>query len=616
MWQRFKTLPIQSNPETLFLRNRFGQPVWPIASHGEFLSLSELASLFGTTVADVNDAEPASTDSLVGDELVVGLRIGSHEHELGRLYAHLTNRRYQPIDTAAQVDRDVRPSIVIASRTSLTVDMLDRLYAEDQDGPAPGILFASDHEELRQQVLVRSAAAALEGSLGSRRIGIYPNRQDESTLLPGLESFGAGASGAKLREAANASAGLLSVMTHSDGIDAFFGPLTVCPMKHASLRPDPRRPPGCVASGICHRHNRPLEEMVHTDQLFDVAEISARILIWGVCWGILPEPSVVDSAWSLGNRLASHARLGAVITTWRLAYLSPEILSGLAAFLLDGANVGDAIARFVRSPIARQHGLKFCLLGDPRVSLPIEKPTRQPKSASAPMPVTAPASRPHDNLGELALLKTVVSDQHDRLQSDQHSTWEGALTRVALVQKALVEANAAPASLVASLQDAVLQVLFVSAGRPFDSWEKISTPFAFVDDAERCPACGQGTRTARYNVRLNGAAFRRMRSCVRCGVIEDAPLDFPTLRLTRVSRVRFGISCDWKPAVQNLAGLLLAPPLWARSVGTKWPLGPAGLPESEFEPNIAWPIAPHRADFIWLSGHRFAIASMPCTAIQ
>jgi hypothetical protein len=343
-------------------------------------ALESVVSVFGALPRPVRgspgQAEPDS------EEVVAAL--GKDADDAARLYAHLTRRHFYPASDLSQLKQADPLAVLVTTPPWLCGDLLTTLYDELDPGSwAPGIICA-EPQTLRLQVLARSAAACLSGPLETRRIDIFPAFEVGRFSLIDREVFGGLADAADTREALERGAGIVSVQTHSDGLDACLGPnLTVCPMNWMPLNAGRSRSSRCVETGYCHRHESSLPDVLRSGWLMSPDDIKSRILIWDVCWGIMPANGLVDPAWGIGARLLANCSIGAVLTTWELSFPRPRLMNRVGTAIDEGKTVGEALYRFNRSSEAKQAGQRMCLLGDPRVRLPPRPKDISPSTASA-----------------------------------------------------------------------------------------------------------------------------------------------------------------------------------------------------------------------------------------
>jgi len=616
MHRKLQTLPVQWTSSADLLVNRAGEPVWPMRNEIDLSSLKQLASLFNAELREERETRRRPDEPAADLALVAGLCLDRLGSDLGHLYAHLTGRRYESIESVGQIAGQTHPSVLITSPDLLSLELMNALYPDKPTGPATGILFASDRDSLWRQVLVRSAAAVLAGPVQTRAIELYTGLEIPTYAFPGREILGARASAAELRDAVNRGSAVLSVLTHSDGIDAFLSKLTLCPMRRPPARPDPLRPPGCQVTGVCHRHEMPLEGVLQSDLLMDPDELSARVLVWATCWGILLQPSIVDQAWGLPPRIVNNARLGAIITSWGLFNGTPQMIAYLSDLIDMGTPVGEALTTFLRSPVAQHFALRFCLLGDPLVCLPRHGAWEEESAGSSGRPWVERQAPPVDpsESGDLDLIRAIIKLQSRRMPLGAQQLRDHAMASIEAIQMRMFlggdrrgEADAVRSEMRRSVLD-----LFSAWGcRAFDAWQKLAEMVETSADGVPCPICGQALCTEQYSLRIPGASARRLKSCVRCGIVEDAPVGFPPIGFTRRTPLSFAIN----PALtlrRGAAVLLHVPPLTSLCARWDWPADSSGFCKEVCEATGPWPPRPFRADFVYMDGCRFAIGSLPC----
>jgi hypothetical protein len=343
------------------LRDGAGLPVWPAANPADRAALEGVARLFGTNL-DFVTAEPGLAATRGG--LVIG--IGEDVEDLARLYAHLTRRGFAMAEDGSAL-RDLSPSVVVTTLGLVSVELLDSLYSPDCGNVSPGMILADTVEALRSQVLIRSAAAALTSALPPLRIDLFPAQAFSATASETGMLLGGSASKPEYVRALSLGASVVSLLTHSDGIDAKLGPLVLCPMQRVPLVFDEARLPTCQITRMCHRLSMPLEQALESGALLSPEAISTRVLVFAVCWGLLLKSSVDDYAWSLLARLLASSTIGAVLTSWEVILVTSDDLAILCKALIAGRTAGEALSEFLRDTGVRQKGIRMCLLGDPEL---------------------------------------------------------------------------------------------------------------------------------------------------------------------------------------------------------------------------------------------------------
>lgn len=341
-----------------------GRPVWPINDEGDRAALQRLVRLFGGRSQEVS-GRPAP--SRCGREVALGL--GDASANEARLYAHLTRRRYRYARRLTDVLGKRPPAVVVTTLDRVDSDLLEWLYpVVPRVGSVPGIVCARDAPSLRRQVLLRSAAAEFRGPAGHSRVDVIPSLQIGRTRMNGAEILGGRASPHAIRAALARGAGVLTIRTHADGMDAFLGSrLTLCPMDQLPTGADPERSPRCWATGVCHRHPGTVGSVLRSGVVISPDGFSARVLVLDVCRGLLPADGPLDPAWGFLYRMLHSPLIGAILTPWEITISDFTLTDVLSSALDRGVPAGRALAALLRSTAARRHGYRMCLLGDPRV---------------------------------------------------------------------------------------------------------------------------------------------------------------------------------------------------------------------------------------------------------
>src|SRR6185312_9539713 len=185
--------------------------------------------------------------------------------------------------------------------------------------PAVGIVCSRTLPLLQRQVLVRAAAASLAGPLSQPRLDVWPLVNFDTVSEGGYELVGRDAGEEAIKEAFGRGAGVLTLMTHADGVDTLITPrLTLCSMDMPAIDADMRRAPRCQITGYCHRQDMSVQDALSAGRLLPPEAFAARIFVYDVCYGILLPRGAVDAAWGTIWRLLDNPALGAIITSWEI----------------------------------------------------------------------------------------------------------------------------------------------------------------------------------------------------------------------------------------------------------------------------------------------------------
>lgn len=593
--QRMRDIPYLLTPDDASLSDSDGRSVWPVASPQVLKDMQDLTAMLGTVrLVPCATARSAPTEPQ-GSGAVAAL-----EEDLAgaaRLYAHLTGRRWIRVCGPKGLADAPGLQVLALRRDQLTPALLSALYRSDAQTPAPGLLIAARGSDLRRQILHRAMAALAPPR--ARPIAT------EAMLTLDFEALGHGASlilgnGADrdLKHAALAgNADLATVLTHSDGVDAYLDPgLTLCPMDNAALAGAERRPM-CRITGQCFRHGMPIDTAVASGKLMSPSRLRMRILNWIVCSGLIPNAGVVDPHWGLVEDIITRAAIGAMTTTWSAATLSPVDLAPLRAALHMGEPIGRAVAQF---NAAHGAGMQLAILGDPAVRAfePGAAPDTAhpiysaPRKADAPPPITTAtkggaalylhAARP----GCPEPLRPVL----DRALSDF------AAGRLAEARRGILD--------------------FVTRRGTQISHDWLSRSLGWqTAPAIDCPNCGASVLHRGYRLAgtQSGAQLRRFLAiCPICGPISDAP-----------GETGIRLSVSGLPGVVTLHGMPVHGDWAARlRIGCRrdgalylrdWPDGPDGMPVRRLRLDGLDLPGPLQVSLILLEGAEISVATVPHT---
>lgn len=516
-------LPVASAKGAAKISTAANYPIWPYGDRETLAALTHIAELFHSTVVEEQPRLSVSKHAtqVCRDGIVVSARADADD--VGSLYAHLTNRRFETAHDCEFLETR-RPDVVVVPHDLLTPDFLRQLYSDPEW--APGVITGRSPKGLLRQALLRAAAATLCGRTSGRRVDVRPFADFGRITLGEWEILGRKARRDQLRHALGSGSEVLTIFTVGDGIDAGFGSLTLCPMNRNPPRSLEFAPP-CVMSGTCHRLQLPMAEALASARLVPPEAIATRVLILHACWGIQPVGSLYDPMWGYGGRLANNDRLGAMLTTWQVTIASPADTELLMSDLERGMSLGKALARFNHSASSRRTGQLMCLLGDP--DLRIFTKTRVSRGRSSRPRKGTPQSE-HCQLAFLsAYLNTMVAKRESRamlvaakkaVNTCQRRAWSGLD----------IEMPEEPSG--SAMRQAILEFLCNQATIPAYHWMDLAYPLSTKDSGSRCLACGQYDREVTFRLRVVGAGSRKMQICPRCGLTEDRPAKMQRISLT------------------------------------------------------------------------------------
>jgi hypothetical protein len=586
-----------------------GQPVWPVRNGQERLALEHMVTSLGGRVEFTNSA---SKQTLTGPELVVGL--GSGAFEDARLYAHLTGRQCLCVETRDELGSLQNPSVVVTTVEHVNEQLFDLLYDRGSMDVAPGVIFSFDDSGLRCQVLARAATLrCAPRELEWRRIDLYPLLEFGYTASSDFTALGAKATREDFREAMSAGAGVLTLSTHSDGIDAQLLPnLVLCPMDRVPDTWDRQIGPSCLLTGVCHRRDRPVSQALEEGSLLSPADVVADVFVHCVCWGLYPAPGVQSPVWSLARRVLESFKVGALITTWEIVGQSVITTANLFHNIACGMPLGHALALHLSSEEAIKRGHRLCLVGDPAMRLSeceLADPLQDVIEASI-----EPESPSEEHLAGLALLRLMVM-QARRVQKDGRSdTSQEALAAAANYEEALL--TGAPLEGGDGSPGPLLRLSMVEyfSNRHTDAskyWIPYAGDVRALSEKGTCPACGRRTVSRVYRMRIPDAPPRRHTHCPTCGPIEDVPIH-RHLTIAVESRGVILLGGDL-PDSDWYAQVVLETQVAELQKKWEWPADSDGTPIRAFRPPEDWPAVPLRVAVLLIrSGCEFNVVGCLC----
>ena len=295
--------------------------------------------------------------------------LGALAESAAVIYASLTGRRHETCSTVA--DLKVKPHDVVVCLTEmLSSSLMHKLYVQTNQESVPGLIFAVNVADL-ESVCIKKAYQLIDATaVAPKRIFLYP-KGDFGALDHGVDVFIGGREPSKtVVNLLRAKPALLIMVDRADGFPhlvlsqgIFACPFTSTPHFESELVPI------CQVQQRCSKLPRMprIEMAAESGHLVGMSMLNAGIGVIYTCGVVGIRNGLQDPAYSLASALLGQSALGVVITTWRGeddaadgAHLN-DLLNDLSA----GITPGLAVGAFNHSLIARQLGIKLCVLGDP-----------------------------------------------------------------------------------------------------------------------------------------------------------------------------------------------------------------------------------------------------------
>jgi hypothetical protein len=436
-------------------------------------------------------------NDVIGSGVVVSLGLDDSWHSIAERYARATRRASVRVDTLDQIPFDC--DVVVLPEAAITADLLEALYGSGRP-VAPGLIWGSTRQELEREAAFRSARSRNEaqgrlfGAVGVEVRGAECFLTDQS----GKQSK-AGTSGEPLRRALGAGAAFLSVITHSDGVDASLGFNVACPIVGLSA-PFERNAPHCVSLGVCPRRGHKPPNA--TAELVGPDAIKCGVLAWITCFGISTSNGAVGRRWTFVEQLRQRQGCEVIVTSWNAQFFPDAIREVLHGAMAAGKSVGQAVAEANALPGVKETGSLLAVIGDSgfRCAAQEIQPWRAGDGA--------------DN-GEPARVGQEANSVVEALVFAAAKELAWAAVGKQLEQQAVVFAGAEEAQRVTTVLDAVRWL-----PRSMHSWLGFATECSVLSNT--CPHCGAPQRIVRYGVL---GQTRMIASCPNCQVYLDIDLN-------------------------------------------------------------------------------------------
>ena len=577
-------LPVAACREGALLVNCGNDPVWPIASPADELWLAAAAENAGAVI--VQQQARAYTGRSYRAGAVVALEDECMDN--ARLYAHLTRRRFLRLAHESKLAIVPDLEVVVCSADRLTARLLEALYG-DERSIAPGIIYGDSNVNLRQQVLLRSAMTYW--------VPEYPGEHVKLTTRTVDEAAG---DTAWARHAISRGASILSILTHSDGLDAKITQgVVACPLREPPLV-EASRSPRCSRSGWCYRLERAVRDAESTNRLWGASDFRARLLIWSTGYGILDPAAPLDRRWSIVHQLASNPRVGALLARWRGSFGHGPI-GEMVARIAEGWTLGAAIAEYNRAGGVRATAALWALIGDPNLIAPASRSIDMPESGNDSR-VRLDTSRPTN-------LRETGSDrvQHTEGEHPPDEAPDGAFVAELhllehMAPRVTTEKERRPqlelkkecvtfrasgrlTSDVIRLQSVAIANLCTRT-RIYEWWMPSVTHQLFNGKAGECAHCKESMGAVVHEFFI-AATPRVLLHCPRCQLCRDAPIS---------SDLDFRLESDRTVELMGKipeGAFMGAGAVWSGSINRAqrfaWPTDAETRPKQRYRPTVHWP---------------------------
>jgi hypothetical protein len=574
------------------LVNSLGHPVWPVHSQTDQERLRRLAACYGATLEEAEGCRSAGPEMPTVEETVATTE--SSYWSLTQLYAHLTGRSALfcadgEVSTLADHTR-----VLITRPAWLSPDRALACHAKSQAHDF-GIIMADDCAELLTQVLLRSAALALSDADKQPDVFFAPTLPGGKVVTRKATLLGGKTSRQEIADALTAGAGTLAINTHGDGVDAFLGPLTLCPMDGSHRELGLNRAPTCLITGQCYRHGLPVTE-VHRELAISPDALSARVLILGLCWGINLEPALISQRFGYLRRFLLSGGVGAILAPWSLVMSGPPELARVFDAVSKGMTIGAAARAAAKWRPPERGGVRFLLFGDPRARAHGRETEVVAAGATSDARRRAPARTDHvgdsadlddarflmAHLEELEPTRAVQapSSEPPSEPDQRHAEAMSALRRyvqTSYLGKSVEEG----APLGAELRKCVLRFLAAGGTLPSSIWLAFAKELSVRPAPDRCFVCA--SPVDHHHVELRTGMTRVLANCPQCGMIFDQKQDRASPRIELVGNRVLLTLPSGRPSSYWSGRLAVEPDEKPFARQYDWPAQDSGAPAEALE---------------------------------
>jgi hypothetical protein len=596
-----KTLFADQRPNKgSFLITDSGDPVWPVQSEEELKALEMTAQLFDSEIQFITGKTGRSNPL---NQLVIS--IGENLKEEGSLYAHLTKREFKQLNNVEDIYKSPLPHVLIIKYNDLNDRLLNYLYNSNH-AYAPGLLISYYPNTIRTLLLTKSASLQLCGNSEPYRVDINAISAFTSYYKENYEVHGSKAEPAVIREILTKKKTLLNIITHSDGIDAYFGKLTLCPLfKIYDSNID--LPPNCLCTDICHRQKLSIDEAIEKNLLISTENISAQLLNWMTCRGLRINPSMINPLWGLAPQLIHNPSIGAMVSPWKIVFTHIQHAAQLAEEIEKGKSIGEAVATFHRSKAGLERGLTMCILGDPEI--------RFKKTIDRPNYSTIPKKElTYNETQEISFLRNFLKALIQKYNVEVRALAQAALCTLENYEWTVCQGLISKEGLLKELQKEIIDILITSGAEAIVLYVDLLNELSVVNDKIKCFSCHQ-FEAEEYlgKFMLPSIDQRKITICPNCGIIQErssnsSPLQF-SIKENKV------IELNGELPKENWRGkLFLHYKLKDQSQSVDWPEDNMGLPERMLATSFHWPQGPVYVTLFMFEGTKLSILRHPFSA--
>ena len=598
------------------IRNANG-PVWPLANAALESDLLELCALFDAGIDELSESniekcepsgdlsESPTTHEALGEPAVAAL--GADSCDAAKLYAHLTRRNYIGLLTDQKaMDSMGRVRVVVGTFHDWSPDLMRWLTMPRPGRDQPGLIIAADPISLLRQVALRSAAWFVSaGAVPVRRRVAVLSEFNHGMLTDGRDVIiGRLATQDEIMTVLRAApsgtgATLLSLVVHSDGIDAkFSSTVTLCPLlgkrgDAAYLKYDRLR---CVHTGHCYRANRPIPKALEENRLISPAALRAAVVFVDACTVLPLTEERISPVDSIAARLIDDACTGVILCNTETIVGDVARNALLATHLSAGKTVGEAATLFNRVSPHQPTSRRVIVIGDPDVRFAPDDGLAE--IVAAAVSTGNPAEAEGTPFGDVAFTRYLISRANpSTARPPALRRWHAA---VESFERSLFDCARVPAPAMSVRQRKLAYVAATAQARsfaadatrfPHELW--LGSAWLAEAPAEACHGCGAACNviSARF---AHSVGRRTFGLCPVCNACADTP-EGASVEFAWLGGWRFRLAASYGDYPTRAVLFLHAPFPEGRRIW-HWPVDRNRILKPEFEPPL------ERPPYAWMLG--------------
>jgi len=479
--------------------------------------------------------------------------------EFAYIYAYLTNRRCIEWSEFLGERRHGQLDVLFVSTSALDSFFLSSVLEHSKkQASVVGLLACESIEDAKDQVTLR-AATVLAGALDFHlALDIRPALQIDQIQTPSRIVLGEKANVGAIRRELHQTPSIVSISSHSDGIDTLLGNGVLCNIPFGDFKKkieaynENDRVPVCVSKRYCHRVNLPFGTIGESERILRPSEIASPILNYDVCYGLLPINGRVDRTWAIFRGLLANSRIGAIVTGWTTRFASTDDFTPMLYWLQTGAPLGYALFKCLQSRNWDRFHTSVCLFGDPAIKFsPCALDLRVPKLSHSKRRQRVELPR----LRQLRLILEAALNSAINPSPETSKRYELAHQKCRQYEILLNQTHSV--KILKKLREQLHTIVLQALGSHPQGWNGVHAGLLStsqgnhsVIEGTSCPNCGSAAQGVPVSEMVS-AEKRMITMCGDCGYYSDLPLCFHSKLLLIVNDVTVSLKFKNRARLQG-----------------------------------------------------------------